>query len=389
MTTPRERVLEAMNLGCPDRIPVFCQLAIGHVLLNTGIDPVDYLLKSETYAEGMLRIRELYDFDGILLHKPGRENGWEPLIEDIESGEECPVLRLKGGAHIECRLDDDPYYIHPDDWEWPEPSELDPGAPLAALPEPYQHWCLMKATFPFKEEDEFPDYYYAPLDRVLAATQGKYSVHGEVRAALDSVIACCGIENTMLALLTEPESVEPLLEYFAERSAAWAVQQTRRGADAIKISAPFAGGGFISRDHYQRFVLPYEREIGKRVREAGGSAYIHTCGAIGDRLDLMIETQVHGLECLDPPPLGNVDLEEAKQLLGGKLFIKGNVDSVNTLLEKDVAGVREDVRRVLEVGSRGGGFILSTACSVAPPVDPANIKAMVEEARLFEPQEAR
>jgi hypothetical protein len=378
MMEPRQRVLAAMRLEKPEGVPVMCQMALGHILLNSKVDPVEFFLSSEAYARGLLRMRELYGFDGILLHKPGRENGWEPLIESIDRSGECPVIRLVDGATIECRWDDDPYYLFPPDFRLPLPGEVDRKDPLASLPETYRHWCLMKATFPWARVEDFPPYYYAALDRVLAGTEGVYSVHGEVRAALDSVIACFGIEETMVGLLTEPESIEPVLEYFAERSATWAEAQIRRGADAVKISAPFAGGGFISREHYERFVLPYERRIGERVRKAGGFAYIHTCGAIGDRLELMQRTGVHGLECLDPPPLGNVDLREAKELLEGKLFIKGNVDSVNTLLRKDAAGVRADVREVLAAGAPTG-FILSTACSIAPPVKPENIHAMVEE----------
>jgi hypothetical protein len=375
--TPRQNVLAAMRLGEPERIPVMCQMAIGHILLNSKVDPVEFFLSSEAYARGVLSMREFYDFDGILLHKPGRENGWEPLIERIDRSGECPVIHLADGARIECRWDDDPYYLHPDDFKLPLPGEVDPADPLASLPESYRHWCLMKATFPWSRPEDFPPYYFAVLDRVLAGTAGNYSVHGEVRAAMDSVIACFGIEETMVALLTDPEKIEPVLEYFAERSAAWAEAQIRRGADAIKISAPFAGGGFISRDHYERFVLPYEKRIAERARAAGGISYIHTCGAIGDRLDLMERTGTHGLECLDPPPLGNVDLPQAKERLRGKLFIKGNVDSVNTLLRKDIGGVAADVRQVLDIGPAGGGYILSTACSIAPPVRPENIREMV------------
>ena len=32
--TSRDRVALAMNLDVPDRVPVFCQLAIGHYFLN-------------------------------------------------------------------------------------------------------------------------------------------------------------------------------------------------------------------------------------------------------------------------------------------------------------------------------------------------------------------
>ena len=85
----------------------------------------------------------------------------------------------------------------------------------------------------------------------------------------------------------------------------------------------------------------------------------------------MVQAQVSGIECLDPPPLGNVDLRDAVRQLNGRIFIKGNVDPVNTLLRGDADKVRRDVSAILETaGHEMRGFILSSACSVAPPVNP-------------------
>jgi uroporphyrinogen decarboxylase len=135
---------------------------------------------------------------------------------------------------------------------------------------------------------------------------------------------------------------------------------------------------------YEEFITPYESQIAAAVKAEGGFVYTHTCGAIGDRLELMIKSGISGIECLDPPPLGNVDLEEAVALLNGKIFIKGNVDPVNTLLRGDAAKVRADVGEILDhAGHAMSGFILSSACSVAPPVNPDNIKLMVEVCRDF------
>ena len=47
-------------------------------------------------------------------------------------------------------------------------------------------------------------------------------------------------------------------------------------------------------------------------------------------------------DTLDPPPLGTVDLKEAKRLLTGKTFIKGNIDPVNTLLN----GTPEEITNI-------------------------------------------
>jgi uroporphyrinogen decarboxylase len=139
--------------------------------------------------------------------------------------------------------------------------------------------------------------------------------------------------------------------------------------DAIKISSPFAGMGFISMEDYREFVLPYERRVIESIRAKGIHVYIHTCGSIGDRLELMRESKISGLECLDPIPVGNVDLEDAFNRIGSDLFIKGNIDSINSLLFADDEKAKNEVKRIIETGIKmRKGFIVSTACSIAPMV---------------------
>jgi uroporphyrinogen decarboxylase len=194
------------------------------------------------------------------------------------------------------------------------------------------------------------------------------------------------MEEGLMAMLDNPEGTKRLLEKTTQWSVALAVAQVRRGAHAIKVSSPFAGMGFLAPAMYEEFIIPFERRIAQAVRAEGAFVYTHTCGAIGDRLDLMIESQVSGIECLDPPPLGNVDLGDAVRQLNGKIFLKGNVDPVNTLFRGDAAKVRRDVTEILETaGHVMKGFILSSACSVAPPVNPENLKLMVGICRDFRP----
>ena len=81
-------------------------------------------------------------------------------------------------------------------------------------------------------------------------------------------------------------------------------------SDGDDISSAFAGAGFISRQMYREFVVPYEREVATSIGNQGIPSYVHTCGAIGDRLELLCRAGVSGIECLDPPPLGDVDLHD-------------------------------------------------------------------------------
>jgi uroporphyrinogen decarboxylase len=68
-----------------------------------------------------------------------------------------------------------------------------------------------------------------------------------------------------------------------------------------------------------------------------------------------------------------VDLAEAKRALSGRCFIKGNIDPVNVLLRGTPEVVYEDALRRIAIAGPGGGYILSSACSVPPHAPPENI----------------
>lgn len=60
-------------------------------------------------------------------------------------------------------------------------------------------------------------------------------------------------------------------------------------------------------------------------------------------------------------------------LTKGRVFIKGNLDPVNTVLFGTPNDVRTAARERIRIAAPGGGHILSTACSVSPAAPPANI----------------
>lgn len=386
MPTPKELMHQAMSKEKTSAIPVMCQLANGHTIINTGVHPIDYFTDNDLWADCLIRMRELYDFDGILCHKPGRVQGLMDMVDRVDRDMEVPTLYLNDGSRIECTRDDDAYYKKNDDFVHPTLDELDSDDPLGWAPESYKAFQASKATFDYRTPEEIPEHVFGMIDRVIERAGDQYSVHGEVRAPLDHFMNLLGMEDGMMALLDDPEKSAEVMETMTKWSVALAVAQVRRGAHAIKISSPFAGMGFLPPEMYEDLVMPYESQITEAVKTEGAFVYTHTCGAIGDRLDLLVRCGVSGIECLDPPPLGNVDLVEAVKELDGKIFIKGNVDPVNTLMRGDEEKIRQDVGEILEIAGRQmHGFILSSACSVAPPASPDNLKLMVEICRNFKP----
>jgi uroporphyrinogen-III decarboxylase len=221
------------------------------------------------------------------------------------------------------------------------------------------------------------------INLVRAKTNGEVSVHGETFSPFTHYLELIGYQNAIIGLVKYKEKVKALLDRLTEASIAWAVGQAKRGVDAVLISSAFAGGGFISPKMYGEYVMPYERRVADAVKGCGVPVYTHTCGKIGDRLELMEQTGTMGIDTLDPPPLGNVELADAKNGVGQRLFLKGNMNSVSILEYATKEGVIAEASERIQIGKPGGGYILSSACSIAPHVEPWKMELLTPLAEEF------
>jgi uroporphyrinogen-III decarboxylase len=364
--TPKERMARAMNLEEPDRIPVMCQMSIGHMLLQTECRPLDFWFAKEAFAEGLLRLRELYNFDGILVSLHGHSPVWMKDIDRIQSEQDEETIIWQNGDRTVFPKDDLPRDFSAEKQYPPFISDLDPDS----LPSNVD-FIPVSQGLDYSIDLDHP---YSIFDLINQSVGDTFSIHGEVTSPLDYFLHLFGIKKAMTNLIEEPAKSKAILQRFTDGIKKIALGQVEHDVDAIKISSPYAGANFISPEFYKEFVLPFESQIIQAIRSHNVHAYLHTCGAIDDRLELMTESGASGIECLDPPPLGNVSLEEAKNRVGDRMFIKGNIDPVNTLLHGNLEDVGKEASDRIAFGKSGGGFILSTACSIAPYTKRENIQ---------------
>ncbi|MBN1290954.1 MAG: hypothetical protein JXB48_03865 [Candidatus Latescibacteria bacterium] len=394
--TSRERMAVAMRKGIPDRVPGMCQLSLGHYLLNTGIPPARLWHCTESFVEALLTLRERYRFDGILINLPGHPENWQEDIYKIEEKSDAEIVHWKDGSYTLCPRDDNVQCFRQrpggnehirdiklrlsiDDIDINRLFYENPHT-NGGLKYPYHYYDIKRGyRNPENPDDWFPEYEFRAIDLLRKATKGEVSIHGEFFSPFTQLMELLGYENALMALITHSEKCKAILSRFSEGCAYYCRKLAEHDVDAILNSSAFAGAGFISRQMYEDYVLPYEKKCWDAVKYDYPDlpCYTHTCGAIGDRLDLMESTGLDGIDTLDPPPLGTVELHEAKQLLGTRVFIKGNIDSVNTLLHKDLEAAKEDMKQRVAWGKPGGAYILSTACSVAPYVKPDRLEALV------------
>ena len=385
----KERVWAAMNHQEPDRVPVMCQLALGHYFLNCRHRPSDIWFDSETFAHALVDLQKRYEFDGILVNIPGRPPDWQSRLESYKRIGDTEYLYWKSGLETIVPPDDNPQTFRPgrapleradyktvditdpatyrlpgyiwNTWHAPELWGIDPRADLS-------------------DSKSYPEWFTIGLKKAQQLAPD-VSVHAEVFSPFTHLMELFGYEQALLALCDAPDKCHEVLAILTRNVLARVELYGRCGPDAILVSSAFAGAGFISRQMYKKFVAPYEDPVFRAIHQHGSKAYVHTCGAIGDRLDLMGETCVDGIDTLDPAPLGTVDLAEAKSKYGRRFFFKGNLDAVNEMLNADDRTFEQAVKDRIRIGKPGSGYILSSACSVAPYVKPERLRRLVELAR--------
>jgi uroporphyrinogen-III decarboxylase len=384
--TGKERVAKAMALEEADRVPVFCQLSLGHYMLHAGSAPPSVWFSPPDFAAALGLLARRYGFDGVLVNLPGRPPSWEGLIASRERLADATRIHWRAGGSTLCPDADNAHFQGAR--ARPSLDEVDPS--ILYFIEPH---CITEVTYPFsfdfapptfeKGPAFFPGYYLDSLKFAIQDCGEELHVSSEIPSPFTQLMELLGYSEGLMALMDDPGKCERILSALTEGTAELAVLQCLAGADAVLVSSAFASGGFLSLEHYRRFVLPFEKAIVDRVRRDSGETpiYVHTCGAIGDRIALMVEAGYDGIDTMDPPPLGNTDIEKVKEDFGDRIFLKGNIDPVNLLLYGSPEAIRDRAARLIETAGRNGGYILSTACSVAPRTDPRNIAILAEESR--------
>ena len=113
----------------------------------------------------------------------------------------------------------------------------------------------------------------------------------------------------------------------------------------------------VSRTTFQRWIVPYARELIAMVHQEGKLAIQHYHGKIHEILPDFLEMAPDGLHTIESPPTGDCPLREAFDVVGDKITLIGNIqyDEFRSLTPPQM---KRAVRDVLEL-ARGRRFILS------------------------------
>ncbi|MFH1007275.1 MAG: uroporphyrinogen decarboxylase family protein [Candidatus Latescibacterota bacterium] len=206
-------------------------------------------------------------------------------------------------------------------------------------------------------------------------------------AQLKPMMYLRGMEQAYIDLALDPMMVEAVVghirEYFLEynrrvfESAGGKIDIFMMGDDFGTQSGPMMDIA-MWRKYFRRGFREYialAHQYGIRVMH-------HTCGSVHAFIPEFIDAGLDILQSLQPKAAG-MDLKKLKQEYGKDLAFQGGIDIQEVLPAGTPEAVREHVRRQMDAGKPGGGYIACTAHNLQPDTPTENILALFDAYKEF------
>jgi uroporphyrinogen decarboxylase len=224
---------------------------------------------------------------------------------------------------------------------------------------------------------------YAVVEQMVREFEGNKAVVVHLNDVFSLPRYLMGMENLLIAIVTEPELVRAAVEMSVEVNLAMAKEVVARGARIVYTGDDYAGnsGPFMSPGHFRELFYPGLRRVIGGFKELGLYVIKHTDGKLWPIIDMIIDS---GIDCLDPiDPQAGMDLAEVKAKYGERIALKGNVDCAQTMTFGTPEDVIAETKAALRKGAPGGGFILSSSNSIHSSVKPENYLAMLQTLETY------
>ncbi len=134
---------------------------------------------------------------------------------------------------------------------------------------------------------------------------------------------------------------------------------------------------------FRECFVPLIRQHADMVHSYGGIYHIYDDGKMRLTLGDYVDAGADVVETLTPPPVGDVDLAEAKRLYGERTCLKGYVDLLYVIKMGTPELVERTVREAIEIAAPGGGFILGTSDSIREGTPLENLRAYFAAAHKY------
>ena len=209
-------------------------------------------------------------------------------------------------------------------------------------------------------------YDVAPLQKAEEALGDAGIVMVDVADPLCRAASLFDLEMYTIVALTEPRRFHALLEKLAPSTYAMVTAVCERFPGHLWriVGSEYASDPLLPPRLYREYEVRYTQPIVTTIQQSGGFARLHSHGRLRRILPDIMEMGVDGLDPIEPPPQGDMTLEEVQAQIGAQTVLFGNIE-VSELQQMAPETFEVRVREAVQRGStrNGRGFVLMpTSC---------------------------
>jgi uroporphyrinogen-III decarboxylase len=205
-----------------------------------------------------------------------------------------------------------------------------------------------------------------PLEAEEAALGERGIVMVDTEDPLCAAAALFSMEDYTVLAFSEPALFHRLLEKMARRIQTRTAEVSRRFPGRLwRIYGPeYASEPYLPPRLFDEYCVRYTGPMVRAIQAHGGFARIHCHGRLKNILDLIAGMGADGLDPIEPPRQGDVELREVRQRHGRQLVLFGNLEIVD-IERLPTSQFAEKVKRALDEGTagEGRGFVLMPSAS--------------------------
>jgi uroporphyrinogen decarboxylase len=182
-----------------------------------------------------------------------------------------------------------------------------------------------------------------------------------------------------MLFLSKPEYFNKLMQFCLDRISGYTKALIEAGADVMCVGGNVAGG-FLGAEIFETYILPWEKKYIDFIQGMGCPAIYHNCGEIMNLVGSYKKLGAKVVEPFSPYPLGDADLQLAKEISNGDYVIIGGVDQVNVIQNGSVEDVARVTKDTMKTGKKNGKFIIQNADFLEWGTPECNVEAFVNTA---------
>lgn len=213
----------------------------------------------------------------------------------------------------------------------------------------------------------------------LAIGQEKGILRGGGGSAWNTLFNVLGLTTSITTAYRQPELFHEALRA-ANENIMYETRVTLEKIDVDMISLGSHAPAYLSPQMFEKFVFPYDKKVGGLAKEYGVYALYHLDGKGCRMLETLRDMGTTVLETIDPPPLGDFNMTDAKKRVGDDICFLGGVDSM-TIWKGTPQEVEKLTVDLIEEGAPGGGLIAGTGDSPPLGTPLENVQALVRTAK--------